>query len=156
MPNEAGSASQCLERVTKLFIRTENRDMRVGVTKIRAHVNVRDADQSEPRIVEIAQHDLADLLAQKLADLLLSPCSHCIATFLGRSATRPRQDGAWTDLERSGDLFRMIELELIPNLNIREASKCHATFVAGLHFAYIIFEALHRRDHAIVYDSATA
>lgn len=126
----------------------------MGIAQISAHVNARNADQAKPRIVEIPLHDFADLLAQKLTDLLLSPCRHRFATFLGRSAVRPRRNGACDVLERPSDLFRVIELELIPDLNIRETGQCHTTFISGLHLANVILEALHRRDHAVVHHSA--
>ncbi len=130
--------------------------MRMGIAQIRTHFHARDTDQAEPRIIEIPLHDFAYLRAQELTDLLLSPCRHRFATFLGRSAVRPRRNGACDVLECSSDLFGVIELELIPDLNVRESGERHTAFITGLHLAHVILEAFHRRDRAVVHHRTAA
>src|SRR3954452_19375092 len=55
-----------------------------------------------------------------------------------------------------GDLFDVIELELVALLEVVEAVEAEAALVAGRDLARIVLEALQRGDGAIVDDGAGA
>src|SRR5581483_2416243 len=71
-PHEAARALQGLQRGGPLRLRTQHRDVDLGVLEVRARVDLGDGDEAETRILELTLDEHRDLFLDQLVDPLES------------------------------------------------------------------------------------
>src|SRR3546814_3408010 len=87
----------------------------------------------------------------RISDWSSDVCSSDLGPF-----PTPAAAGGEPGLELAGDLFDLVALDLVADLDVGVVLEGHAALVAVLHFAHLVLEAPERLQGAVVDDDVVA
>lgn len=128
--DKTGRRLESLDRINAGLIISKYGDIDLGCLKIRSHLHQCDAGhEADPGILDIFANDLGELAQDLFVDTIVFDTAFSHTSSLEAELL-------------AGNLYHLIGLNLIVDLNIRKSVKDKTALITGLNFPDVILEAL--------------